>query len=421
MPLIGLCDCNNFFVSCERLFRPDLKDRPVIVLSSNDGCVISRSNEAKAIGIPMGEPFFKVEGIVKAYKVQVFSTNFPLYEDISKRVHAVIRAHAPETEDYSVDESFFSLDIAALRSPEAYARTLGETIRRWVGVPVSIGLAPTKTLAKLAAEYAKKHAETNGVHRLEPGAELDAMLERTPVGDVWGVGRRYADFLNRCNTGNARKLRDKPDDWLRRHLTIRGLQTGWELRGVSCIPIRTTDPPQKSIQVSRSFGAPTTMIEPIREAVTTFVSRGAEKLRAQGMRARVLHVYITTSRFHPPVTCPVGRMTFEAPASYTPTLVTAALDVLDEIFVRGEWYVKAGIGLSEFSEEGQRQLFLPGASLDPQEDDRRTRYMEAVDRINRVLGQDAIRPAAMPARGKESGWGPRRDHESPETAEHSLR
>jgi DNA polymerase V len=410
MPLIGLCDCNNFFVSCERLFRPDLKNRPVVVLSSNDGVVISRSNEAKALGIPMGEPFFKIEGIVKAYGVNVFSTNFPLYDDISNRVHAIVRSRTPETEDYSVDESFFSLDIAALSSPEAYARDLAATILRWVGIPVSIGLAPTKTLAKLAADHAKKHAETGGVHRIAPGPELDAMLGRTPVGDVWGIGRRHADFLRRCTVDTARKLRDKPDEWLRRHLTIRGLQTGWELRGVSCVPIRTADPPQKSIQVSRSFGAPTTMIDPIREAVTTFASRGAEKLRAQGMRAGVLNVSITTSRFRPPVTCPVGRKTFEAPTSYTPTLVKAALSVLDEIFVPGEWYVKAGIALSEFSDEGRRQLFLPGASTAPEEDERRARCMEAVDRINRILGQDAIRPAAMPPRGGESGWAPRRDY-----------
>jgi len=253
----ALCDCNNFFVSCERLLRPDLAGKPVIVLSCNDGCVISRSNEAKALGIPMAEPFFKIRALAEARGVAVFSTNFALYHEVSRRVMAVLSRYTDHMETYSVDEAFLDLSIASLADPVAYARGIRRTLLEEIGIPVSIGIASTKTLAKLAADRGKKDPETGGVFSLE-GLDLDAFLEKIPVGDVWGIGRRCTESLSKFGIRTARQFRDAKDDWLRQHFSVRGVHTAWELRGISCIRLVEEDPAQKSIQASRSFGTPVT-------------------------------------------------------------------------------------------------------------------------------------------------------------------
>ena len=406
-PLVfALCDCNNFFVSCERLFRPDLAARPVVVLSSNDGCIISRSNEAKALGISMGVPLFKVAALLRAGGVTAFSSNFALYQEISRRVMAVLSRFTDRMETYSVDEAFLSFSIAGLADPVAYARDIRQAVVREVGIPVSIGIAPTKTLAKLASENAKRRPEAEGVFSTWKVADMDAFLEEMPVQDVWGIGRRCAEALARFGIRTARRFRDSPDDWLRRHFTVRGVHTAWELRGISCIRLVESDPPQKSIEVSRSFGRTVEAVTDLREAVAAHAVTAGVRLREQKAAASVLQVHLSTSRFREGFFAPAATMRFEIPTSSTPSLIRAALDGLDRIYRPGHAFTKAGVALSELHPEGfvQQDLFDSGKALSRQRRERA--FMAAVDEINRSLGSGALRPALLFG---EKRWAPRQD------------
>jgi len=404
--IFALCDCNNFFVSCERLFRPDLAAKPVVVLSSNDGCVISRSNEAKALGIAMGVPFFKIAAFLRARGVTAFSSNFALYQEISRRVMAVLSRFTDRMETYSVDEAFLSFSIAGLADPVAYARDIRQAVARDVGIPVSIGIAPTKTLAKLASATAKRHLGAEGVFSTREVADMDAFLEEVPVQDVWGIGRRCAEALARFGIRTARHFRDTPDDWLRRHFTVRGVHTAWELRGISCIRLVEADPPQKSIEVSRSFGRTVEDAAELQEAVAAHAVTAGVRLREQKAAASVLQVHLSTSRFREGFFAPAATMRFEIPTSSTPSLIRAALDGLERIYRPGHAFTKAGVALSELHPEGvvQQRLFDGGKALSREQRERA--FMAAVDEINRSLGNGALRPALL--FGKKR-WAPRQD------------
>jgi DNA polymerase V len=402
----ALCDCNNFFVSCERLLRPDLEGKPVIVLSCNDGCVISRSNEAKALGIPMGEPFFKIRALAEASGVTVFSTNFALYHEVSRRVMAILSRYTGRMEVYSVDEAFLDLSIASLADPVEYARDIRGTLLREIGIPVSIGIASTKTLAKLAADRGKKDPETGGVFSLE-GLDLDAFLEKVPVGDVWGIGRRCTESLARFGIRTARRLRDARDEWLRRHFSIRAVHTAWELRGISCIRLVEEDPAQKSIQVSRSFGKPVSDLESLREAVTAHAVSAAERLRRQGLAAGTLQVYIATSRFRDDFFAPAAAVKMDAPTSSSLALVKAALEGLDRIYAPGHAFVKAGVLLLDLCPDGvvQQGLFEGEEARLKRKKERA--LMAAVDEVNRALGEGTLQPALLFSRERE--WEPKHE------------
>ena len=402
----ALCDCNNFFVSCERLLRPDLAGKPVIVLSCNDGCVISRSNEAKALGIPMGEPFFKVAALARAHGVTVFSTNFALYHEVSRRVMAVLSRYTDRMETYSVDEAFLDLSISSLADPVEYARGIRRTLLEETGIPVSIGIAPTKTLAKLAADRGKKDPGTGGVFSLE-GLDLDAFLEKVPVGDVWGIGRRCTESLSRSGIRTARQFRDAKDDWLRSRFSVRGVHTAWELRGISCIRLVEEDPAQKSIQASRSFGTPVTDLESLKEAVTGHVVSAGERLRSQGLAARALQVYIATSRFRGNLFAPAVTMKMDAPTSSSLLLVKAALEGLERIYAPGHAFTKAGVTLLDLGPDGvtQQGLFDEEEVLAKRKKDRA--LMAAVDEVNRALGQGTLQPALLFSRDRE--WEPKQE------------
>jgi DNA polymerase V len=391
----ALCDCNNFFVSCERIFRPDLEGRPVVVLSSNDGCVISRSNEAKALGIVMGEPYFKIRGFLEAKGVTVFSGNLRLYGEVSRRVMAVLRRYTDRMEAYSIDEAFLNFSIASVADPVAYAREIRKAVLEESVIPVSIGIAPTKTLAKLAAERGKKDTGTGGVFSLEVHPDIEGFLEGIPVGDVWGIGRRCAESLARRGIGTARKFAAQDDDWIRKHYTVRGLHTAWELRGISCIRLVEEDPPQKSVQVSRSFGQPIRSLGELRKAVAAHAVTGAERLREQGLAAAVIQVYLSTSRFREGFTFHEETVRLSSPTASTPDLVAVALKVLDAIYRPGFDYAKAGIGLTDLRPDGVVQC---GLFEDPAESGRRRKaraLMAAVDGVNRVLGNGTLRPALL--------------------------
>jgi DNA polymerase V len=418
MPVFALADCNNFYVSCERVFDPALAGVPVVVLSNNDGCVIARSNEAKALGVAMGEPAFKREAFFRANGVRVFSSNYTLYGDMSARVMRTLARFTPGMEVYSIDEAFLSLDgmVPALAPSHAdYAREVRATVRRWTGIPVSIGLGPSKTLAKIANRFAKKEPGHGGVFDLGAAADPGAVLEQVHVSDVWGVGRQYTRLLERSGIRTARQLRDVDRDWARRKMTVVGLQTVLELRGIPCIDLELVPPDKKAIICSRSFGRAVDTLAEMREAVAAYAGRAAEKLRAQGGVASQLMVFLMTNP-HKPGPQYANAMTAPLPVAtaYTPRLVAHAHGLLEKLWKEGYVYKKAGVMLTGIERAEARQLSLlplAGRGPDPAEERRREQLMQAMDAVNAKWGRGAMQVAAAglgrPWRMRQSRLSPR--------------
>jgi DNA polymerase V len=411
--LFGLVDCNNFYVSCERAFRPDLAGRPVVVLSNNDGNVVARSDESKALGITMGMPFFKAKPVIERHGVTWFSSNYALYGDLSRRVFDTIGQFVPALEHYSIDEAFVHFEGG---HGEEDAHEIKRTVGRWTGIPVSVGIGPTKVLAKIAASVAKRRPEYGGIVDLS-GADAERHLADFDVGEVWGIGPRYARFLKSGGEENAAQpdlweasglepilrkqrvetaleLKRCPDWWVRKHLTIRGLRLVWELRGISCLPLEAFEKPRKGLCCSRSFGRPVTTIEELGEAIATHAARGGEKLRRQRLAASHLTAFVSTSRFRQnpeEIYSGAASIRLPYPTSYTPAIVSAAKTLLERIYRRGFAYHKAGVFLTDIVPDSERQQSL----TDGIDGERRMRLMEAVDGINRKHGRHTVRPLAM--------------------------
>jgi DNA polymerase V len=389
--MFGLIDCNNFYASCERLFRPDLAQKPVVVLSNNDGCIIARSNEAKALGIGMGTPYFKQESLIRKHDVTVFSSNYPLYGDMSQRVMDVLMRLEPDVEVYSIDEAFIRLPPGQHYDLEDWARFLKTAVQRQTGIPVSIGLGPTKTLAKIANRFAKKNQPASGVFIIDGQQPLDSLLAAVAVDHIWGIGRRYAARLQRQGIDNALELKNCADAWIRKQLTVAGLRTVMELRGIPCISLEKAAPAKKSICTSRSFGKPVRSLDHLQEAVASYAAQAACKLRREGLHTTVVDVFIRTNSFKKdePQYCNRRTFTLPAPSSHTATLIKTALASLKAIYRSGYDYQKAGVLLSGLVPENYEQLQLfhkPGS--------RGTALMKALDEINRRWGRDTIQPAA---------------------------
>jgi DNA polymerase V len=380
--VFALVDCNNFYVSCERLFRPELNGKPVVVLTNNDGCIVARSNEAKALGIPMGEPFFKVKQLIARYNVHVFSSNYALYGDLSHRVMDVLREMEPNVEVYSIDEAFISLPVSKVWDLVKYAAELRERVRKQVGIPVSIGIATTKTLAKVANRVAKKEAQLQGVFDLTSESEIDRILEKTEVNDVWGIGRSSTETLNNRSIYTALDLKRTDETWIRKQLTVVGARTVMELNGVSCISIENAPACPKSIITSRSFGHPVTDIDNLREAVISYVSRAGGKLRKQGVEADTLNIFITTGPFDKQSSYSNNQtITLHRPTSSTPELITAAMQCLKALYRPGYRYRKAGVMLTGIVKHGHgRQQDLFAFSQPAVKEDKP--LMAALDKIN---------------------------------------
>ena len=403
--VFALVDCNNFYVSCERLFHPALNGQPVVVLSNNDGCVIARSNEAKALGIPMGEPFFKIRAFARRQNVHVLSSNYALYGDLSGRVMDVLHQMEAGVEVYSIDEAFLSLPAARGWDRLSYMAEIRERIRKHVGIPVSIGIGPTKTLAKIAGRIAKKEGQYQGVFDLADNGQVDAVLQQTGVNDVWGIGRRFTEKLNRRGIRNVFELKQANEAWVRNHLTVVGARIVMELNGISCLPLEKIPSSKKSIVTSRSFGQPVTALDDLREAVITFASRAAVKLREQKLEAGALHVFLATNDFGAPAASYAnGQTVTMAPTSNTPLLITMALQCLKSLYRPGYRYQKAGVMLSGLVSQGYRQqsLFFPTT-----EENRS--LMTALDRINSKWGQDTIQYGMT---GMQKPWEARQSHRS---------
>ncbi len=405
---IALIDCNNFYVSCERVFDPKLAGRPVVVLSNNDGCIIARSNEAKALGIRMGAPLFKSQHRVDAYGIKVLSSNYTLYGDMSNRVMATLQEFTPDVEVYSIDEAFLGLDAPRGSSLTSFGRKIRETVYRWTGIPISVGIAETKTLAKVANHTAKQSKDASGVLDLTASAHRDHVLSCTPVEEIWGVGRQYAKLLKARGIETARELRDADTRWARRRMTVVGARIVEELRGVSCLPLELCPPPKKSITVSRSFGEVTEFQSDLREAVAFFTARAAEKLRRGELVAGALTVFITTNRFGTDCLQYSNAATVEMayPTDSTQELKEQAFNLLKRIFRPNYLYKKAGVMLTALIPASP----LTARMYDDEKWQRQRRLTEAVDAINRKLGRDTVRFGAAKLKDR---WRMKSERRSP--------
>lgn len=397
---IALVDSNNFYVSCERVFDPKLEGRPVIVLSNNDGCAVARSNEAKALGIKMGTPAFQIRDLIEKHQIQVFSSNYALYGDLSNRVMQTLQNFTPEIEVYSIDEAFLGLTEEVSDHALSLMRT---TVKRWTGIPVSIGLAPTKTLAKIANRIAKKG---EGTYILR---DPDQVLENLPVGEVWGIGRQSTQKLTAHGITTALKLKQADLAWIKRQMGIVGVRIVNELRGINCLPLELIPQPRKSCCVSRSFGYPVTDLQDLREAIATHTARAAYKLRRDNLSASLLTVFIATNRFNTdlPYYRNSGTVGLSAPTNHTMTLTKAALKALGPLYREGDHYQKAGVLLTELTpaHQIQQDLFINSKSCE-----KGRRLMEVMDALNSQLGAGTVRCAAE---GFEQQWQTRADMRSP--------
>lgn len=393
--IFALVDCNNFYASCERVFSPKLQGKPIVVLSNNDGCVVARSNEAKALGIGMGVPAFEVEDIMRKNGVEVFSSNYALYADMSSRVMETLSAFTPDIEVYSIDEAF--LNLAGFNcSLTDYGRKIWRTVKQWTGMPVTIGIARTKTLAKIANRVAKKSAKANGVLDLTDSAYLDKVLAETPVEKVWTVGIRTALKLKGAGIKTALALRDVDIGWVRQKFGVVGVRTVYELRGISCYPLEQNPPVKKSIAVSRMFGKPVESVEELKEAIASYASRAGEKLRGQGLAAGVMTVYVTTSRFIENRYFNSHTVEFAVATSDTIELIRNACLCIDGLYRKGCAFKKCGIIFNALVPENQAQKAL----FDNVDRLKSQRLMRVIDSINTRLNS----PLQWAAEGLGQSW-----------------
>ena len=401
--VFALIDCNAFYVSCERVFNPKLNNRPVVALSNNDGCIISRSKEAKALGIKMGVPLFKVKDIVEKEKVVVFSSNYTLYADMSRRVMNIISSSSPYTEIYSIDEAFVELSSLPI-DYESYAHQLRQTILQHTGIPVSIGIASTKTLAKVANHKAKKDDSLNGVCSLVNYNNIDQILELTEVGDVWGVGRRLSKKLINHGIHNAKLLKNCSDSWIRKMMSVTGLKTITELRGISCIPLEEYSMTRKSCCTTRSFGKLLTNLEDIEQAVTTFARRAAERIRSESLAASCVSVFVRTNPFDKKSAyySNGASRTLSHPTHDSITIIETALLLTKRIFKNNYQYKKAGVLLSGLCDESEIQETLFEKNYNQNSD-----LMSAIDAINYRYGRDTLQ---MASECKVGNWKQKREN-----------
>ena len=407
---IALIDVNNFYVSCERVFNPKLKNKPVVVLSNNDGCAISRSNEAKALGVVMGAPWFKMQELVKQHGIIGLSSNYALYADMSNRVMTILNDFSPNQEVYSIDECF--LDLTGFnRDLKEYGQEMRSRILKWTGLPVCVGVGATKTLAKLANHLAKKQSQFDGVCNLNQLAEdeLNKVFSNIEVGEVWGVGRRLALKLKDLGISTVLDLKQADPEYLRGQFSVVMAKTVSELNGIVCIELEEIAPSRKQILSSRSFGHTVRDFNSLAESITLYMSRAAEKLRKQNSFAGSVHVYIRTSPFKLDEPHYSNGMTIPmpSPSNDSRQLVKIALWALKRIYRPGFNYAKAGVMLSEIVPKVgvQSDLFSqPATNLKSEA------LMSAMDAINRKMGRESIKLASE---GFKRPWKMKQENKSP--------
>ena len=411
----AIVDCNSFYCSCERVFRPDLNKKPVVVLSNNDGCIISRSDEAKMLGVEMAGPYFKAKHLIEKHDVTTFSSNYNLYGDMSRRVMDTLKVLVGEqnVEVYSVDESFLDVSWIDKNLLDGYALQLREVVEQWTGVSVSVGIAPTKTLAKIANHLAKKNKiATKCISTLMDEADIQRVLRETPVSEIWGVGRAYVEKLLNWGITSAWELRNMPEEWAAKHLGgVIGVRLIKELKGIPCIGMEPGMAAKKMIATTRMFGKNVTRLSDIKEALATYASRTAEKLRRQNSAASVIHIFMVAKEENHSVNFSHGA-TLSAHAilpmatSITNELITPAMQLAERIFKPGRQYKKAGVMLSGIVPDTsiQSNLFVPAS-----ENNKRF-LMNTLDNINFSMRDDVVKFASS---GINTDWKMRREFRSP--------
>jgi len=410
--LIGLLDCNSFFVSCEKLFRPDLKDKAVVVLSNNDGVVVSRSPEAKKLGIPMGEAHFKIKHIAERGKIIVFSSNYRLYGDMSNRVMKTLQQWTPHVEVYSIDEAFLDLTKHVGSSVDSLMKEIVSTVTQWTGIPVSLGVGTTMTLAKVANDLAKR---SGGTCALLDSSVREQALAEMEVGDVWGVGRRLAPKMVRQGIRTAKDLAAVDPLWMRKNFTVVQERLVRELNGEPCLDLTEVIALRKNIQVSRSFSQATDDYRSLAEAVSTFAASACEKARSEGTVAAAVYVHLNTSWYKKDGSyASDGKMRgFNVPTSNSPEVIHTALTLLHEIYREGILYKKASVMLLNLQDaktmKSQGVLFDMGDKK-PEDQKREETLMDTVDRINRSFGRGTM---TFGSQGVEQKWRGASEHCSP--------
>jgi DNA polymerase V len=393
--VFALIDCNNFFVSCERVFRPDLEGKPVVVLSSNDGCAVARSNEAKRLGIPMGAPAFKYRQLFKNHGVIQFSANFELYGDMSRRIVQILTRTTPRTEVYSIDESFLDLTELDIKNYRQWGIELKQKIWQDVGIPVSVGIAHTKTLAKLASDHAKRQPELDGVLSLVdiPQEDVSFYRQLLPIEDVWGVGRKLAPRLRALGILTAQGLAEMRPQFAQQLMGVHGSQMAAELNSISCYPLEQLGSLPKSIARTRTFGEDTNQLYVLESAVASFAAQAAYRLRVSGQLTRRAGLFATTSRHKPHYRSWTSEVTFEVPTADSGLLAQSLVAALAKIYDKRHMYHRAGIWLYDFVPANQLQTDLLGR-LDLKTHKKRMERMQALDLINFRHGKHTIRFAA---------------------------
>lgn len=409
-PLFALIDCNNFFASCEQVFRPSLEDKPIVVLSSNDGCVVARSAKARKIGIPMGAPAFKYKEIFRQYGVMQFSANFELYGDMSRRITEILTSITPRLEVYSIDESFLDISQLDIKNPTEWASQLRQTLFNWVGVKVSIGIAPSKTLAKLASERAKKDPSLGGILDLSLAQSRNNHLGISPVEDIWGIGWKFAPRLRALGIGTVQNVAELSPLQGRKILgSVHGERLVRELNGQSCYPLERTHTDQKMISVSRTFGHDTDQKHEVDAALANFAARTSQKLRATNRQANKLGIFLNTDRHKPPYRKWYRELVLSQPTSDTGQLISLAIKLFDEIYENNTPYHRAGVILSNFSAKNHLQTDLLGLRS-VKDFNQSNELMGAIDKLQARYGHQTTFYATERLGDK---WKPRKSISSP--------
>ena len=391
--MFALIDCNNFYVSCERVFNPKLNNKPVVVLSNNDGCAISRSNEAKALGIPMGAPAFKYEKIFRKYNVEVFSSNFPLYGDMSSRVMSILSKYTPNIEIYSIDEAFLKFEGFDNYDLESYCKEIQKIVLKHTGIPISIGIAPTKALSKVANRIAKKFPEkTNGVHLIDSDKKKLKALKWLKIKDVWGIGFRHTERLKNIGIHTAYDFINLEDGWVRKNMSVVGLRLKKELEGESVLSLEEVRSPKKAITTTRSFEGTIADYEKIKERISTFAICCAEKLRAQQSNCSSIYVFIRSNKFQKNKPQYRNGIVITIPFSSNSNIVISkyAIEGLKKIFRQGIDYKKAGVIVMGLNSINNYQY-----NLFENEDIKHQNLMRTIDFIQKKEGQSKIKLASQ--------------------------
>ena len=405
--MFGLADCNNFFVSCERVFRPDLNGRPVIILSNNDGCVISRSNEAKRIGIKMGQPFYQLKLMIQRYDVAVFSSNYVLYGDMSKRVQMTLQSLVPATEVYSIDESFLDLRGIEHDQLDDLGHHISYVVQRNTGIPISVGIAPTKTLAKIASKLCKQYPKLKGSCYMHRPEDIEKVLKKFPIEDVWGIGRRFSAMLKSRNILTAYDFTQMPVSLVQSLMHVGGVKTWRELRGEPCVEFEEMSKDKQQITVSRSFSKELTDVHDIQQQVALFTSMAAEKLRKQGSVCHEVMVFLLTNRHRDDKPQQFANRLIRLPVASDSTLelVNVASNAAGELVQEPYEYKKAGVILSDIVPKNAMQTAL----FDEVDHQKQDRLMRALDAINKKQGARSVVGASAGFQGVKMN----RQHLSP--------